>query len=377
MTVFGFGRGSSASSHLTGAGRKFTIGLLPTTQYGAARAQIEGAYKDVTLQVAAAEHLVPGCGNGQLDAGEQCDDGNVQAGDGCDATCRIEYECGDGIVRTRASSATTATPRTATAAASTACSRSAATGSVEAGEQCDDGNTTTATAATTSCTLSGCGNGVVDGGERASCDDGNAAERRRLRRELHARRAAATASWTAGEQCDDGNASNGDGCPPPASSPTCGDGFVRSRRRAVRRRQRLEQRRLPRGLHRRASAATASCAPESRPCDDGNVVDGDTCTNFCRANLIRNGTYASGTSQWFFFSDASAAFSVVSGEARVAITTQGSNVQLYEAALALSGSTGYVARFRGRSTGGPPPVLAARTSSSCCSSTGRRSRATA
>ncbi|MCP3167775.1 PQQ-dependent sugar dehydrogenase [Myxococcus qinghaiensis] len=32
----------------------------------------------------------PVCGNGTVESGEQCDDGNTQPGDGCDATCRIE-----------------------------------------------------------------------------------------------------------------------------------------------------------------------------------------------------------------------------------------------------------------------------------------------
>ena len=32
----------------------------------------------------------PVCGDGSLDAGEQCDDGNTLDGDGCSSTCRIE-----------------------------------------------------------------------------------------------------------------------------------------------------------------------------------------------------------------------------------------------------------------------------------------------
>ncbi|MDD9954197.1 MAG: DUF4215 domain-containing protein [Candidatus Woesearchaeota archaeon] len=39
----------------------------------------------------------PDCGDGNLDAGEQCDDNNTDNGDGCSATCVVEY-CGDGIV---------------------------------------------------------------------------------------------------------------------------------------------------------------------------------------------------------------------------------------------------------------------------------------
>ncbi|MBX3025297.1 hypothetical protein KF840_10340 [bacterium] len=33
---------------------------------------------------------MPACGDGRLDAGEECDDGNTTARDGCDAACHIE-----------------------------------------------------------------------------------------------------------------------------------------------------------------------------------------------------------------------------------------------------------------------------------------------
>ena len=33
---------------------------------------------------------VPRCGNGNIDAGEECDDGNDVAGDACNNTCLIE-----------------------------------------------------------------------------------------------------------------------------------------------------------------------------------------------------------------------------------------------------------------------------------------------
>lgn len=34
----------------------------------------------------------PVCGNGSVEAGEQCDDGNTASGDGCSATCQIEVK---------------------------------------------------------------------------------------------------------------------------------------------------------------------------------------------------------------------------------------------------------------------------------------------
>jgi len=39
------------------------------------------------------EPITPCCGNGQVEAGEQCDDGNLSGGDGCSATCESESPC--------------------------------------------------------------------------------------------------------------------------------------------------------------------------------------------------------------------------------------------------------------------------------------------
>lgn len=39
------------------------------------------------------------CGNGIVEAGEQCDDRNLVSGDGCDDTCKITNYCGDGIIK--------------------------------------------------------------------------------------------------------------------------------------------------------------------------------------------------------------------------------------------------------------------------------------
>jgi cysteine-rich repeat protein len=59
------------------------------------------------------------CGNGMIDAGEQCDDGNTDDGDGCDVACNVEV-CGNGIV--------------------------------QADEECDDGGTVSGDGCSSTCT---------------------------------------------------------------------------------------------------------------------------------------------------------------------------------------------------------------------------------
>ena len=76
------------------------------------------------------------CGNGVVDAGEECDDGNDDPHDRCNQ-CVVPV-CGDG--------------------------------NVEGDEECDDGNSTPFDGCT-DCRLAVCGDGVRDG--REECDDGN------------------------------------------------------------------------------------------------------------------------------------------------------------------------------------------------------------
>jgi cysteine-rich repeat protein len=64
---------------------------------------------------------VPTCPDGHVDAGEQCDDGNTVNGDGCSSTCRVEHVCGDE--------------------------------SIDAGEQCDDGNTVNGDGCSSTCRI--------------------------------------------------------------------------------------------------------------------------------------------------------------------------------------------------------------------------------
>jgi len=101
------------------------------------------------------------CGNGVVDVGEACDDGNTQDGDGCALDCsRTEsgWIC-----------ATPGFPcNVSTGTPLSVCGN----GVVEAPEQCDDGvNDGTYGTCTPGCVLAArCGDGVVQGPE--DCDDG-------------------------------------------------------------------------------------------------------------------------------------------------------------------------------------------------------------
>ncbi len=79
---------------------------------------------------------IASCGNGTVDPGEQCDDGNLLNGDGCDANCRLE-----GAV--------------------------CGNGVLEAGEQCDDGNTNNGDGCNANCRLE------VGGCVPPTCNDNN------------------------------------------------------------------------------------------------------------------------------------------------------------------------------------------------------------
>src|SRR5205807_2566240 len=81
------------------------------------------------------------CGNGVVEAGEECDDGNANDCDACSNGCTLVTGCGDGVV----------------------CGN----------EQCDDGNGASCDGCSASCALEPggrCGDGVVDASCNEQCD---------------------------------------------------------------------------------------------------------------------------------------------------------------------------------------------------------------
>ncbi|MBU1221228.1 DUF4215 domain-containing protein [Myxococcota bacterium] len=162
------------------------------------------------------------CGNGTVDVGEQCDDGNTMNHDGCDSSCRWEPMCGNGRI--------------------------------DIGEECDDGNFANGDGCNISCEVeTGCGNGILEVGEQ--CDDDNLNDG-----DGCSSNCIVEGTITCGngileytEGCDDGNTVDGDGCSSTCMKENgCGDGNL--------------------------------VAPEQ--CDDGNAISGDGCSYDCLVEFI-------------------------------------------------------------------------------------------
>ncbi|MBN1770704.1 MAG: DUF4215 domain-containing protein [Deltaproteobacteria bacterium] len=136
----------------------------------------------------------PTCGNGRVEAGEECDDGNPDDSDDCPTTCRFAF-CGDGFLRA-------------------------------AFEACDDGGANSDSvpnACRTDCARPRCGDGVVDIGE--ACDDGNSIDDDECRNDCRPRDCG-DGIVNGDEECDDGNPDNTDACLNTCVAATCGDGYL-------------------------------------------------------------------------------------------------------------------------------------------------------
>ena len=140
------------------------------------------------------------CGNGivDVDAGEQCDNGTNARGSGC-FECHLEA-CGNGFL--------------------------------DQGEECDDGNASDTDACVSGNTLSStckiavCGDGKVEAGVE-DCDAGpaNGTAASGCSATCHSI-ACGNRVLDPGEDCDDGNLSDGDDCLSNCKIATCGDGKI-------------------------------------------------------------------------------------------------------------------------------------------------------
>ncbi|MCH9688163.1 MAG: hypothetical protein K0V04_42420 [Deltaproteobacteria bacterium] len=119
---------------------------------------------------------MPGCGNGRVDDGEDCDDGGESAT--CNADCTTA-QCGDTLINTAA------------------------------GEDCDDG--TESARCNADCTTAQCGDGSLNATAGETCDDRG--ESARCDADCTPVECGdQTPNAAAGEDCDDGNTNDGDFC---------------------------------------------------------------------------------------------------------------------------------------------------------------------
>lgn len=151
----------------------------------------------------------PRCGNGVVEAGEECDDGNTDDLDSCSNQC-ISATCIDGVQNQGESGIDCGGP-------CSPCPPRCGNGVVETGEECDDGNADNLDRCSNQCVASTCSDGVRNQGEQAvdcggpcapcvtpaRCGDGNV---------------------DPGEECDDGNQEDLDSCSNRCIAATCTDG---------------------------------------------------------------------------------------------------------------------------------------------------------
>lgn len=197
-----------------------------------------------------------GCGNGHLNTDEECDDGNRVSGDGCDEKCKIEagWDC---IGKYNNNS------RLAFGKKSTCIAMVCGDGHLSYDEECDDGNTKSRDGCSSECKVETSIHCNTEWDKKSKCfpiiECGNG-----------------IVSSSSGEECDDNNTEDGDGCssdckvepgwfcqigpnnkavtyfyPSVCRQMTCGDGIQEG----------------------------------GEECDDGNKVDGDGCSANCTLEL--------------------------------------------------------------------------------------------
>lgn len=199
--------------------------------------------------------LIDLCGNGDLDGAEECDDGNLVPADGCSIRCLID-RCGNRVLDTAVEQCEDGNRLDGDGCSATCDSEAPETcGDGEIAfdpetfaqlEQCDDGDRRGDDGCSSTCTFEFCGDGVTQKALGEQCDDADpfrpaACQFCRIPE-------CGDGFISQGEQCDDGNGNDGDGCSVQCRQEFCGDG--------------IRQPNL------------------GEQCDDGNFNAGDGC-NFC------------------------------------------------------------------------------------------------
>ena len=191
----------------------------------------------------------PACGDGTVDAGEDCDDGADNADDAsCTSACKMAA-CGDGQVQAGVEGCDDGNQVDDDACSDACALASCGDGEVQAGEACDDGNQSLTDECLSTCVLASCGDGALQAGVEL-CDDGNPDEADACLNSCVPAKCGDAVVQAGVEECDDANAEETDACLASCKSAKCGDAVVQG------------------GVE---------------ECDDGNIDNTDGCTTTCTA----------------------------------------------------------------------------------------------
>ncbi len=233
------------------------------------------------------------CGDGKVQAGEDCDDANADDTDACPSSCH-DAKCGDGAVWAGHETCDDGNTSDSDACTSKCEPAKCGDGFVLPGtEQCDDGNTTDTDSCTNACKAAACGDGIIQTGEQ--CDDGNGANGDACTNACHTAVCGDGITHTGTEQCDDGNTDETDGCTSACILPSCGDGKTQTGEECDDG-NKVDTDACTNSCH-NAKCGDGSIWTGKEACDDGNAVDTDTCTNACTAAKCGDGIVQSGKDQ--------------------------------------------------------------------------------
>ncbi len=165
------------------------------------------------------------CGDGLLDAGEECDDGNQANDDACTNACHVAA-CGDGLVQLGVELCDDGNDDDSDACTTSCGPAGCGDGEPVAPEECDDGNDDDGDQCSSACIEAKCGDGLLQGAEE--CDDGNDDDTDACVDSCVMASCGDGHLWIGVEECEDedGDQSNLDECTAACELPVCGDGYV-------------------------------------------------------------------------------------------------------------------------------------------------------
>ena len=252
------------------------------------------------------------CGDGFIyGEEEECDDGNLDDGDSCLTSCQ-QATCGDGVVHIGVEGCDDRNDSDADECLNNCQPARCGDGKVFAEvEECDDGNPSLTDACLPNCRLAFCGDGYRQEGIE-ECDDQNDSDSDGCLNDCTLAQCGDGKVRLGVEQCDDGNTDQNDGCLNQCKIAQCGDGILRMDVVAGS----FGYEECDEGPAGKSCAygdvncvsCTSACligpAPSfcgdgvvnigNEECDDGNLIDSDSCRNDCTRSLCGDGIVQEG-----------------------------------------------------------------------------------